>query len=76
MAFTIKEAHVHVIFPDRSHHKTRAGPAERTRRRVFHGTMFGTCAGDDEIQMIQFQVFEIMIVTGEVGLHVVLFEDR
>jgi hypothetical protein len=31
--------------------------------------MFGTCAGDDEIQMIQFQMFEIMIVTGEVGLH-------
>jgi hypothetical protein len=38
--------------------------------------MFGTCAGDDEMQTIQFQVFEIMIVTGEVGLHVVLFEDR
>ena len=38
--------------------------------------MFGTCAGDDEMQTIQFQMFEIMIVTGEVGLDVVLFEDR
>jgi hypothetical protein len=38
--------------------------------------MFGTCAGDKEMQMTQFQVFEIMIVAGEVGLHVVLFEDR
>ena len=28
------------------------------------------------MQMTQFQVFEIMIVAGEVGLHVVLFEDR
>jgi hypothetical protein len=45
MALAVKEAHLHVIFPDRSHDKTRAGPAERARHRALHGTMFGTCAG-------------------------------
>ena len=64
------------FFPTEAMTKPETGPAERARRRAFHGTIFGTCTGDDEIQMIQFQVFEIMIVTGEVGLHVVLLEDR
>ena len=76
VALTIKKAHVHIVLPNRSHDKTQAAPAERTRRRAFHGTMFGTCAGDNEMQMTQFQVFEIMIVTCKVGLHVVLFQDR
>jgi len=57
-------------------HEARDSAAEETGAGRLDGAVFGAGARDDKIEVSDLEVLEVVIVTGEVGVDLVLLKER
>lgn len=75
IAKVVDEADLHFMGADGSQRKTRGGLAEGAGGGLFDRPVFRTGARDDEIEVADFQVFEIVVVARDIGLDLVLLQE-